>query len=156
MKNKFFVYFGFALLILLFINACNNSSDESDVIEVTFDGKSCTVSGPSELPAGDHTFKFIDLSKWEGELYVVYLHEGKTIQDHLDYQGSPGVWKPRPEWIDYNTVVRRETKESGERRIDTETWRLNKVGEHNVFCYVDDPRQLWLAVPLMIVETPTK
>ena len=29
---------------------------DAEVIEVTYDGNGCTVSGPSELPPGDHLF----------------------------------------------------------------------------------------------------
>jgi len=145
-----------SFFIIILMISCDAFSDTSAKIEVAFDGKDCTVTGPSELPPGEHTFTFIDQSEWEGELWLVYLDEGKTIQDQLDLQSEPGEWHPKPSWVHYDSNVSRESKEKGDVRIDTETWRLNRVGEHNILCYVDTPQLIWFAAPLMIVENPSE
>ena len=90
------------------------------------------------------------------ELWLVFLDEDKSFQDLLDMQSEPGEWHPKPSWVHYDTTVSHESKEKGDRRIDTETWNLNRVGEHIILCYVDDPRLVWNAAPLMIVEAPTE
>jgi len=141
-----------SIIILSFVISCEAYAR----IEVTFDGNGCTVTGPSELLPGEHTFTFIEQSEWEAELWLVYLDEGKTIQDLNDLQSKPGEWHPKPVWVHYDSVVNRESKEMGDGRIDTETWRLNRVGEHIILCYVDHPRLIWNAAPIMIVENPSE
>ena len=59
-------------------------------IEVTFDGNECTVSGPTELPIGEHSFILNDLSETNAELWVLRLRDGKTFQYLLDEQGERG------------------------------------------------------------------
>lgn len=152
MKYKNLYHIVLALFLLLLLAACGELSGENAVIEVTFDGNGCTVKGPSELPPGEHTFTFVDQSEWEGELYLVYLDEGKTIQDLNDLQSEPGEWNPKPSWVHYDLALSQESEQKGDKRIDTETWSLKRVGEHTILCYVDDPRLLWHAAPLMIVE----
>ena len=123
--------------------------------EVTFDGNDCTVTGPTELPAGEHTFIFIDQSDMRGELWLVYLEDGKTFQDHFDLQSEPGEWYPKPSWVIYDTRVSFEFQESNGRRVDSSTWKLDKVGEHTIVCYVSSPQMIWFAAPFMVVETPS-
>ena len=156
MKCMTLFYILSALFLILFLTACGSLPGESAVIEVTFDGNDCTVTGPSELPPGEHTFTFVDQSEWEGELWLVYLDEGKSFQDNLDMQSEPGEWHPKQSWAHYDSVVSRESRETDGERIDTETWSLNRVGEHTILCYVDDPRLLWFAAPLMIVESSSE
>ena len=142
------------VVVTILLVGCGGTTDKPEpVFEVIFDGKGCTVTGPSELPPGEHTFTFIDQSEWEGELWLVYLDEGYTIQDQLDLQGEPGVWIPKPSWAHYDSSVSRESKEEGDVRIDTETWDLNRVGEHNILCYVDTPRVIWFAASIIIVDS---
>ena len=82
--------------------------------------------------------------------------DGKTFQDHLDGQSEPGQWYPKPSWVDYDSIVSRESEELGGKRVDKDVWELNRVGEHTILCYVKDPTHLWFAAPLMIVESPSE
>ena len=50
MKCMTLFYILSALFLILFLTACGSLPGESAVIEVTFDGNDCTVTGPSELP----------------------------------------------------------------------------------------------------------
>ena len=126
--------------------------------EVVFDGKDCTVDGPTELPAGEHTFDFIDTSYFRGEVYLIYLQEGKTFQDNLDLQNEPGHWYPKPAWAYYDSRLDSSKRpESNGRRVTLTTWNLDRVGEHTIICYVGGSSQkLWFAAPLMITETPSE
>ena len=109
------------------------------------------------MPAGEVTTHFIDRSDMRGELWLVYLDEGKTFQDHLDLQSEPGEWYPKPPWVHYDSRVANESQESNGVRVDIETWNLDKVGEHTILCYVSSPPQmLWFAAPLMVVEPPSE
>jgi len=125
--------------------------------EVMFDGKDCTVDGPAELPAGKHSFIFIDTSDFIGEVYLLYLQEGKTFQDHLDLQNEPGDWYPKQAWAYYDHQFSSEQLESNGRTVTLSTWNLEPVGEHTILCYVGgSSQQLWFAAPLMIIETPSE
>jgi hypothetical protein len=138
------------LLLILSMAACANSVVKP--IVVTFTGEDCTVSGSTELPAGEHAFIFIDQSGLSGELYLVRLEEGKTFQDHLDGQSEPGEWYPKPPWVFYDDQVSIESEDTNDGRVDKSFWRLDNVGEHTILCYVDSPRLLWFAAPLFIVD----
>jgi hypothetical protein len=48
------------------------------------------------LPLGDYAFTIIDESDWKGELWLINLNEGKTLQDMLDLQSEPGEWYEKP------------------------------------------------------------
>ncbi len=121
-------------------------------IEVTFDGIECTVTSPSELPAGEYTTILTDLSDLKAEVWLVYLKDGYTIQDHLDGQSESGVWYPKPSWMFYDKRYAIDSEESNGRRVTTTTWILDRVGEHNIVCYVSSPQMLWIEAALMIIE----
>jgi len=72
------------------------SLPETDAeFEVTFDGSDCWVDGPHEVPVGDHTFNFINTSDFMGELWLVFLHEDKTFQDHNKVNQGYGIQSRR-------------------------------------------------------------
>jgi hypothetical protein len=80
------------ILLSLLLVGCNAAgTSQESVIEVTFDGNDCIVSGPSELPPGEVITRFIDMTDLNAELWMVNLDEGKTFQDQLDLQSEPGV-----------------------------------------------------------------
>jgi len=120
--------------------------------EVIFDGNDCIVTGPSELPAGEVTTHFTDKSELDAELWLVYIDEGKTFQDHLDLQEKPGDWYPKPSWDHYATRIYGHSEDINGARVDIETWNLDHVAEHIIFCYVSSPQMIWFAHPLFIVE----
>ena len=125
----------------------------SPLFEVLFDGTDCTVDGPTELPPGDYVFTFIDESDWKGEVYLINIDEDKTFQDNLDLQSEPGDWYAKQSWAHYDVDVSSlydlpEDEASEGRRVHTSAWRLNKVAEHTILCFVDSPRKLWFAAPI--------
>ena len=124
--------------------------------EITFDGKDCIVTGPTEVPAGKHTFMFIDISDMKGELWLHNLDDGKTIQDCLDLQSEPGEWYPMQSWAHSDVCYSHKTQESNGKRVSIEVWILNKVGEHNIMCYVHSPKMIWFAAPIIVVEAPSE
>jgi len=153
---KVFVVILSLLIVPLLMTGCAPKGEVIDPIEVRFDGNGCTVTGPTELPAGEHPFIFIDRSDYLGELWLVYLDDGNTTQDLLDGQSEPGDWYPKPIWAHYDSGESNKSEELEEGRVDTYTWKLDKVGEHTVICYVGYHKLLWIGAPLMIVEAPSE
>ena len=164
---KYFQQVIWEILIMLLLVGCSSTRAVTHTseplpetvaeFEVTFDGNDCTVTGPAELPAGDHTFIFIDRSDMRGELWLVYLEDGKTTQDQLDMQSEPGEWYPKPSWVYYDSKVSFESEELEGRRVDSSTWRLDRVGEHTILCYVAaSPQKLWFVAPIIVIEAPSE
>ena len=141
-------------LFSLVITACG-SADKWPV-KVVFDGNGCTVTGPIELPTGEHTTVFIDQTELNAELWLINLDEGKTLQDLLDGQSEPGEWYPKPSWAHYDQRTSIEEEVSDEGRVVRTTWNLEQVGEHNIACYVPVPQRIWLYGPLWVLEAPER
>ena len=95
---------------------------------------------------------FNDLTDMRGSLWLSNLDDGKTFQDNLEGQSEPGEWYPKPSWAHYDKQSFRKSEYLEDRRVDTSTWILDKVGEHTIYCYVAAPHQLWFAAPIIIVE----
>jgi len=99
-------------------------------IKITFDGKECTSSGPTELPTGEHSFVYKNLSEDYLSFKVGRFLEGKTYQDLLELQSEPGEYNPRVFWTAHPRVLGRTWNEStGE---ETFTFALNKEGVHSI------------------------
>ena len=161
----------FPLVVLLLVAACATTQPEPtstqvsptepsptslrSQIEITFDGNECIVTSPAELPVGDYEATLTDLTDLKAELWIVYLEDGYTIQDHLDGQSKPGVHYPKPSWIYYDKRISWVSRESNGERIETTSWKLDRVGEHNIVCWVPRPPMLWIEAALMIVEAPS-
>lgn len=149
--------------ILVLVTACTSSKIESSdqgespdpKIEfvVTFDGNGCVAEGPSEVLPGEYGFKFIDTSEVKGELWLLFLNKGKTIQDELDKQSEPGEWYPKPAWVHYGSKVSSESEETDEGRVEISVWKLNEIREYTIMCYVGSPQKLWFVAPIYVVKT---
>jgi hypothetical protein len=127
-------------------------------IEVTLDGKGCTVTGPTELPMGEHQFVLRDLvenyaDSLHADLYVQNYIDGKTLQDYLDYQGEPGKYVVDPPWAIRVIKKGTEWNESIEGKIYT--FLLNEAGEHVILIDVNFPLGVWICAPLW-VEAPSE
>lgn len=120
---------------------------------VTFDGKDCVAEGPTEVLPGDYGFKFIDTSDVRGELWLLYLDEGKTIQDELDLQSEPGEWYPKPTWVHYGEKISKKYERTDEGKIEISLMDLKLLKEYTIMCYVNSPRKLWFVAPIYVVET---
>ena len=127
-------------------------------IEVTFDGKGCTVTGPTELPMGEHQFILRDLTEKNADMFVQYFIDGKTIQDYLDLQSEPG------EWVEYykNDMTIDAIKKGAEWNESIEgnvyTWLLNEEGEHVILIRFEgtSPTSIWICAPLWVIEAPSE
>jgi hypothetical protein len=53
---------------------------EPTSLEVIFDGETCTVKGPSELPAGEHLIVFYDLSDYSAYPVPIRHYSGYTFE----------------------------------------------------------------------------
>lgn len=123
-----------------------------EAINVIFDGKECTVSGPTSVPTGEHYF-VVDSPRYFGlDLYVSMLVDGHTYQDLLDPQTEPGRYYPKPSWVVYATKV--DGPPSGRILADDETeyqYTLDQP-EHLHAIYLGSPGTLWFCSPLEVTD----
>jgi hypothetical protein len=116
--------------------------------EVTFDGKGCTVSGPTEVPIGDYSFLLNNTSDSRVKLVVGQLLDGHSFQDLVDLQTEPGdnfmiePWMSKPFYY---------TKDH---RIYFVS--LDEAGEHVISISVYNHVGIWLCIPFQVIETSAK
>ena len=124
-------------------------------IDVTFDGMGCTVTGPTELPMGEHQFILRDLSENDAELTVQYFVDGKTTQDYLDLQSDSGAWFEYQQNTWAQPAIMRGTEWN--ELIDGKeyTYLLNEEGEYVILVSGYSPRSVWICAPLWVIESPS-
>jgi ABC-type transport system substrate-binding protein len=162
----------FIMIVLLLVTACattqpaptSTSLPPTDTsvpptqvpqpIEVTYDGKGCTVTGPTELPMGEHQFIFRDLTEKNADLYVEYFSEGKTFQDYLDLQSKPGEYVNYQPWAQQAIKRGTEWNESIDGKVYT--YLLNEEAEHIILIGENWSRNVWFCAPLWVIEAPSE
>ena len=84
--------------------------DETSIDGATFtatqEDDGCTLTGPSEVPAGE-TYLVVAKDLTDGSfnnLYVSLLADGHTYEEFVALQPSPGEYFPKPAFIVYATA----------------------------------------------------
>jgi hypothetical protein len=128
--------------------------------EFTFDGATCTASGPAELPPGEHLFILYNTSDLIVTLEPVRLWQGKTLQDLLDIQKEPGVWFPKPSWAEHTSA--RGAAWSSDDGGRVWAYKLYISGEHIIQVIIfdsgNDPNenQLWYCQQFTVKVSPSE
>ena len=149
-----------AALIMLLLVGCGAPAATptptlpTPVIVVTSDGNGCTVSGPTELPIGEHLIALKFPATQPHTLYVGRFLDGKTYQDLLDYQGGPGKYPSQPSWVVHPFKMMVGQPASDERVYSI---RLNEEGEHVILVTrVTPQRSLWICAPLKVTQASSE
>ena len=141
----------FSIIILINCKTTTESkktdNGTTDEIVVTFDENGCTVTGPSVLPTGKHSFVLNNLYDLNQVLYLLLIDDGYTYQDLVDLQSEPGVWWPKPTWCSHVKLWDEEWIEEGK---SVYTFNLDTKGNYVIYTYSDNPRTLWFGGPLRI------
>jgi hypothetical protein len=126
----------------------------------TFDGTACSASGPAELPPGEHSFILNNSSDLDVALEVAHFHPGKTLQDLLDIQKEPGVWWPKPSWLEYTSAKGPpwSTDDGGIVRTYRTYIQADYVIYVIIFDFGNDPTEnkLWFCHQFSVVESPSE
>ena len=128
--------------------------------EVTFDGNTCLVIGPPELPPGEHSFILYNTSDMVVDLEVARFHPGKTLQDMFDVQEAPGVWWPKPRWVEYASAGKAvwSTDDGGK----VWSYKLYMQAEYFIYVIIFDytndatENKLWLCQQFSVKESPSE
>ncbi|MFW2383012.1 MAG: hypothetical protein ACN4GZ_14760, partial [Acidimicrobiales bacterium] len=99
------IYFGTANNGLWFcapLLVTDPSSSPPEIIEVRFDGSTCTATAPSVLPSGVRSFVLEDRTG-EGlaDVRTMAIADDHTYQDLLDLQDEEGEYVALPPWADW-------------------------------------------------------
>jgi hypothetical protein len=127
--------------------------DEVDIFTVTQAEDGCTVSGPTEVPAGQ-IYYFIVKNPYplRADLYVSRLTDGKTFPDLLEPQTSPGAYYPKPSWVVYaksEPVQAREFSRATELADDERVEAFSvDPGPHAIYTSIG--QKLWFCAPLQV------
>jgi hypothetical protein len=112
-------------------------------IVVTFKkNETCTISGPTELPAGEYTFILMTQGDILGFLHLSYPIDGKTTQDFLNHpnRNDGHWWAAALELIDNTIPIDAWINESRNERYYT--YSLDE-GEHLVIRWNQNPHFFW-------------
>ena len=97
-------------------------NEDEILLQLSFDGESCTYEGPTDLKTGPVTLLFLNESEGSAAVNLVRHTGDETIQDMIDYIGEEPTTKHHPSW----------TRELG-------TWRSVPPGESHTWEGVLEP-----------------
>ena len=115
------------------------------LLQLTFDGESCTYEGPTELTAGPVELLFHNESEGRAAVNLVRHTGDETIQDIIDYIGEEPTTKHHPSW----------TVELGTWRIigpdETHRWEGElEPAIHHMVCARLSPIGAWFGTGLTV------
>ena len=122
-----------------------------EMIVVTFDGDECTVSGPTELPVGEHGIVLNNLTGELGNLGLGQLIDGHMYQDLLDLKIEPGG-PTNNSWV--RAVITTHTW--SELKGYEYSFSLDEAGEYAIWVYGANPVSVWICAPLEVIEAPSE
>jgi hypothetical protein len=116
--------------------------------EVTFDEHHrCTISGPKEVPTGDHQIILNDLSELKVDLAVTHLIDGHNYQDLLNLQSEPGSPFVKVYWMSQPYYYTKDHK--------VWNYSFDEAGEHVVLILRHVFEGIWICDPFQVIEAPT-
>ncbi|TET35286.1 MAG: hypothetical protein E3J69_05375 [Anaerolineales bacterium] len=140
------------LIVALLMAACARSEE---MIEVTFDGKECTITGQTELLTGEQLFVYKNLSNMELDLWAGRFLDGHTAQEYFDLQSEPGEYYEKPSWV----VEPRQEGTGGDASDGGEVFilHMDDEGEYILALGSYGPLSLWNCLPqLLVIEAPSE
>ena len=119
---------------------------QTNDFEVTFDGNGCTVSGPTEVPIGDYSFRLINSSESRIKLMVTQLLDGHTFQDLVDLQTEPGDNYMIEPWMSKPFYYTKDHK--------IYIVSLDEAGDEHVISIAEGNHAgIWHCVPFQVIES---
>lgn len=119
---------------------------------VTYNGRGCTVSDPTDLPTGDHQFVVENLTDDVISLRIYRKLCGYTFQELVEIQGDPGRNFLPGSFLGGAS----QTEHTMERIQGTKefmyTYALHTAGEYSVALYNPTSQNYWLCAPLDVTE----
>jgi hypothetical protein len=142
----------FLLAVVLVMTACIGNEGGNELI-ATFDGNDCRMTGPSELPVGEHPILSVDNSGIYAEFTCNRFLNGKSYQDLLDAQPSPGEFFERPSFVTEIQLIDFEWNKS--RRGYVSTFNFDTPGDYSCYFWKRQQAQsagTWLCGPIKILK----
>jgi hypothetical protein len=135
---------------MLFLVGCGASQTdevvEDGILQLTFDGESCTYEGPTTLKAGPVTLLFLNESEEVAQVSLMRHTGDETIQDMIDYFGEEPL--SPPPW-----VVHIRDAEKVVNAAESHTWEgVLEPGIHTMLCFGGTPYGEWIGGGFTVEE----
>ena len=151
-----------ALIMLLLVPACGTTQPSTTSnplstmpptsIEARFDGEKCIFSGQTELTVGEHAILVLDDVGWRPEFCCRRYLEGKTYEDLMNLQPSPGELFERVSFVTDIELLGNVRNDLLGGRVYT--YSFNIEGEYGCHFFIPagKTKGLWGCGPITIIE----
>jgi hypothetical protein len=145
-------------VLSLLLVACSAASTPTPLPEqpfvVTMDGKTCTYTGPIELPTGEYEFVVKNSTDLSWEIFIVRLINDHTYQELLGKQSEPGG----PIDIDETWTEEAMKNLTGWDEEDNYIYRFSFSKEGEYSTVVADPElvSIWICGPINIIASTSE
>jgi len=120
---------------------------EPVLLQLTFDGESCTYEGPTELSPGPVELRFRNESDGAAATNMVRINEGHTIQDMINYGAPYPTTKHAPAWTRGLGTWRRIAPGDGQQ------WEGDlRTGLYFIVCARLRPLAIWSGTGLTVSD----
>jgi hypothetical protein len=119
---------------------------EPVLLQLTFDGGSCTYEGPTELTPGPVEVLFYNESEGPAATNIASIDEGYTIQDFIDYFGPEPWTGTQPYWTTGLRGIWRTTAPGESRHWEGDL----EVGLYYMICARLSPLGVWFGTGLTV------
>lgn len=119
------------------------------VFTLTQEDDGCTLTGPTEVAAGETYYvAFKNPTDMSATVYVSLLDDGATFEEFVALQPAPGVYFPRPPYIVYATSdpeAAGEFNQAAELADDEVGLAYSsQLGPHAVYTWISEEDALWI------------
>jgi len=121
-------------------------------INVTFDGKQCTMGGSSEITTGKQVIAFNNLSGEAGYLYVGRNYPGTTWQDVLKDIRTPGATSAKAKNV---AILPWDHMAIADEKVSYREYQFIFVGEYHIVIEgQSDYFGIWPCGPFQVITAP--
>jgi hypothetical protein len=123
---------------------------EGPVFDVAFDGTTCTVVGPTQVPPGTYSFFLTDTSSFGVQPQgVIRAGDGHSYEDLVALQSAPGETFSFPEWA---SLALTSFAPMSRDLADNEVRLVLDPGEYGIALVKDRPEAKWFCSGISVTE----
>jgi hypothetical protein len=125
------------------------AASEEPVFDVAFDGTTCTVVGPSQVPPGTYSFLLTDTSGFRVEVGAIRAGDGHSYEDLLALQAAPTETFSFPPWV---SLAMFSFAPMSRDLADNEVRLILDTGEYGIGLVRSLPEAKWFCARISVTE----
>ncbi len=126
------------------------ASAEEPVFDVAFDGKTCTVTGPTHVPAGVYSFFLTNSSGFGlGDPGAIRAGDGHNYEDLVALQTAPGETFSFPPWA---SLAMFSFAPMPRDLADNEVRLVLDTGEYGIAVVRPSPEGKWFCAGISVTD----